>query len=450
MHFTLAGLERLFRIYFIFRPILSALLFTLLIVVLSAAGTTLAQPTTFTIQLAARDAQPEAESIAEQFRTRGVQAVVTAVAMPERRQLYRVRAGRFGTVAAARNAAEQWRAAGWLTSYWVAREVVREATELRAEAAATPREATRSRIVGKALPDLGLGELLTALADRWTVRVPNHLGAYAASFVFPKTGQIRPAVVLLDEARLRQLTPPFAKHRDLLNPLEMRLEPGIKNSPAAEGMKYAQSEKLIASLRSISGFQELAFDDRGYLVLGQRVAGGSELARVLLRAAVESNESFEIESLDGSDTVVFGAFLSAAFNHSEHGRVEVNRIQLDFQDFAELRGDPRLLEAFDPGFVFLHELAHGVWDLADDEHAGLGECEAFINQIRRQLGLPERLRYHFKVRSLAGGGELGELLFTQPKDDTRPKQTLKLRWDNRTVNSNVKPTTPDATIQPPK
>jgi hypothetical protein len=186
-------------------------------------------------------------------------------------------------------------------------------------------------------------------------------------------------------------------------------------------------------LRTISGYQDLAFDERGILVLGQRISGGSETARLLLRTAVESNEVFEIESVEGSDTIAFGAFLSAQFNNSEKATVAYNRIQLDFQDFDELRGEQRLKDAFDPGFVFLHEVAHGVWELPDEGRGGLGECEAFINQIRRELGLPERVRYHYQVRSQANGDEQGEMLFVEDKEGRR--RALKLIWNNRAVNS---------------
>jgi hypothetical protein len=302
-------------------------------------------------------------------------------------------------------------------------------------AATAPAPATRDRLVTKpAAPELTLGELLAALSDRWSVRVPETMGVYSASLIYPQARKIRPAVVIMDEARMRQLVVPSIKQRDLRSPLEMRFEPGIKDSPANAGLTFSQAEKLSQSLRNISGYSDLAFDERGYLVLGHRVAGGSELARVLLRTAVESSEVFEVEGVEGSDIIAFGAFLSTQFNSAERGAVAYNRIQLDFKDFAELRGEANLQEAFDPGFVFLHELAHGVWELPDEGHGGLGECEAFINQIRRQLGLPERVRYHYQVRNQANGGELGEMQFIEADKQGR-RRALKLIWNNRAVNS---------------
>ncbi len=318
-----------------------------------------------------------------------------------------------------------------------------QASNLSTAAATAPEPATRDRFATKPIaPELTLGELLSVLADRWSVRVPDTMGLYSASMIYPHTRKIRPAVVLMDEARMRQLVLPSIKQRELQNPLELRFEPGIKDSPANAGLTFAQAEKLTQSLRNISGYHDLDFDERGYLVLGKRVAGGSELARVLLRTAVESSEVFEIEGVEGSNAVAFGAFLSTQFNSAERGAIAYNRIQLDFKDFAELRGEPNLQAAFDPGFVFLHELAHGVWELPDEGHGGLGECEAFINQIRRQLGLPERVRYHYQVRGQANGGELGEMLFVEEDKEGR-RRALKLMWNNRAVNSPVKPEAKD-------
>ena len=162
---------------------------------------------------------------------------------------------------------------------------------------------------------------------------------------------MRPAVILLDEAKLRQMISPLQKKRELLHPLEMRFEPGVKVSPGYFGLNFTQAEKLTTSLRSISGFRDLNFDDRGFLVLGNKIIGGSALARALLQAALGSNEIIEVEGLSKSDIIVFGALLTAEFDNTEKGRVSFNHIQLDFDDFVALKGDDRALSSFDPGFV---------------------------------------------------------------------------------------------------
>ena len=451
MDYSIADFPRLFRVFPGVHPILSAVIIFLPLLTAWNTVPLCAQSNAFTIQIASREVRAEAETLATQLHRLQVKAEVTVLEIPGRMPVYRVRVGRFGSLSAARVAAEKLMTTKGIQSYWIAKIVPEPMAALHSAAVTAPDDTTRNRVVTKekVLPDLSLGEFLTALSDRWSVRVPESVGVYTASIIYPKTRSIRSAVVLMDEARMKQLAPPFLKHQQLLQPLELRFEPGIKNSPAYLGMKFAEADKLTYSLRSISGYQDLTFDERGYLVLGNRVSGGAELARLLLRTAVASSEVFEIESIEGSDTVAFGAFISTQFNSTEKGAVAFNRIQLDFKDFAELRGEASLIESFDPGFVFLHELAHGVWELPDEGRNGLGECEAFINQIRRQLGLPERLRYHYQVRGQANGGELGEMMFVAQDTDGR-RRALKLIWDNRVVNSNVPAAPKGSATQPQK
>ncbi len=441
MDYSNAGLPRLDRVFLAVRRLL-AIVISLLVLIAWNVPPLFAQSNAFTIQIASRDSRAEADALATQLHLMKVKADVTTVEIPGRGQVFRIRVGRFGSLGAARIEAEKLMTAKVIHSYWIAKTGNEPSTALHSAAVTAPDEATRSRVVmkEKMLPDLSLGQFLSALSDRWSVRVPESVGVYTASIIYPKTRSMRSAVVLMDEVRMRQFAPPLLKRPEMLQPMEMRFEPGIKNSPAHLGMKFAQAETLTQSLRSISGYQDLGLDERGYLVLGKRVTGGSDLARMLLRTAVESSEVFEIESIEGSDAIAFGAFISTQFNNHERGAVAFNRIQLDFKDFTELRGDASLIDAFDPGFVFLHELAHGVWELPDEGRGGLGECEAFINQIRRQLGLPERHRYHYQVRGQANGGELGEMLFVGQDAEGR-RRALKLIWDNRIVNSNV-PTSP--------
>lgn len=406
-----------------------------------------AQPNGFTIQIASRESQAEAEALVAELSQSKLKADISSFEIPRRGQVFRIRVGRFPSINAARLEAEKLIASKIISSYWVTKVSTDSKTTVQSAAVTAPVDTTRSRYVTKSkpLPDLSLGEFINALSDRWSVRVPDSLGVYTASVINPKTRTIRPAVVMMDEARMRQLAAPAIKRPELLLPIEMRFEPGVKNSPANSGMSFKQSEKLTQSLKAISGFQDLSFDDRGYLVLGQRISGGSELARLLLRTAVESNEVFEIEGAEGSDAVAFGAFFSAQFSNAERGSIAYNRIQLDFNDFTELRGDDKLLESFDAGFVFLHELAHGVWELPDEGRGGLGECETFINQIRRQLGLPERVRYHYHIRGQANGGEQGELQFFG-LDNQGNRRSYKLMWDNRAVNREVRPANNNANL----
>ncbi|HEX4951555.1 MAG TPA: SPOR domain-containing protein [Blastocatellia bacterium] len=450
MHYLLIALARPTRPYFTLCPALAALLFVLLLLLPWDSMLAQARTLPFTIQIASCDTLQEAESIAGKLSQQGVKVEIFPAELAGRKIVYRLRVGQFPSLAAARAEADRLLASKVISSSWITR-ITERPVALQTAAATAPDDptATRKRTVTepRALPELSLGELVGALSDRWSVRLPESIGVYSASIINRKTGAIRAAIVMMDEARMQRLAPPLIKRQELLNPIELRFSPGVKNSPAHHGMNFATSEKLTKSLRTISGYQDLDFDERGYLVLGERISGGSDLARMLLRTAVESNEVFEIESIEGSDAIAFGAFLSAQFDNNERGAVAFNRIQLDFQDFSELRGNAALLEAFDPGFVFLHELAHGVWELPDEGKAGLGECEAYINQIRRQLGLPERVRYHYQVRGLPAGGEQGEMIFVSQGEDGR-RQGLRLYWNNRAVNSNQPNSTKGSATKP--
>jgi len=156
--------------------------------------------------------------------------------------------------------------------------------------------------------------------------------------------------------------------------------------------------RLVEGLRSKTGWQELGFDGEGFLQLGDRsrVHGGSKTARELILAAMTSHDSFELRASNRDGSVAFAQIQPIQVRLDAEGRrSEIWVISIDFADFAELRGGPETLAAFDPAMNLLHELAHAVLGLRDnyDETDSLGDCERFTNRIRFELGLPERLQY---------------------------------------------------------
>ncbi|MFN0109920.1 MAG: hypothetical protein ACKVZH_13785 [Blastocatellia bacterium] len=225
-----------------------------------------------------------------------------------------------------------------------------------------------------------------------------------------------------------------------------RFRAGIRNSVGEGKLKPAELSRLLESLRRKTGFEQMRFDEAGFLVLGDRTrfAGGSAAARELLVAAVDGRMAFDLQASNHSPAIAF-AHLSAGHiqtSFKTKTRIEVREIHLDFADFAELRGERRALEAFDLGLTALHELAHGVLGLQDavGQVAELGECDGLINQIRRELGLPERLGYSARVtRDVTGGGSnsVAELVFTLERvKEVRPEtKRLYLRWDATRVAS---------------
>lgn len=228
----------------------------------------------------------------------------------------------------------------------------------------------------------------------------------------------------------------------------LRYQTGIRNSPS-RGLGKKQISAVLKTLREKTGLLELDFDSDGFLQLGDvtRFIGGSRTARELLAAAVEGDNVFDLEVHQGSRIVAFARLASPISFQSlkTRSQIEVLPVEIDFTDFSRLRGDRQVVSAFDLGMVLLHEFAHGVLGLHDvaDEADGLGACETHINQIRRELNLPERQHYfaHVAERQSSVSGAIrphAELVFTRaatpPGQERRGKRELFiLSWEAELV-----------------
>lgn len=178
---------------------------------------------------------------------------------------------------------------------------------------------------------------------------------------------------------------------------------GVRNSPGPRRLNSKQQSLVLKSLREKTGLAGLSFDEDGFLHAADPLhyTGGSAAARDLLLAALASHQAFDLEAHPRAPHVAF-ARLGPATSYQSRltgAQIDVAPVELDFDDFAHLRGDKRAIAAFDIALVILHELAHGVLGLRDvrTESDPLGECEAYINMIRRELNLPERQHYFARV-----------------------------------------------------
>ncbi|MGH9855244.1 MAG: hypothetical protein ACREBD_35875 [Blastocatellia bacterium] len=174
---------------------------------------------------------------------------------------------------------------------------------------------------------------------------------------------------------------------------------GVRNCSCPQRLNEKQLQQVQESLRHKSGFMELGFDERGALTLGNRghIRGGSATARALLIAAVDSQNLYELESHERSPEVAFARIDESVDRLIvETGqRLTIYQVQLDFADFSRLSGAREAKASFDIGIALLHELVHGVLKLPDPQGVDqIGECDARVNQMRRELQLPERLYYH--------------------------------------------------------
>jgi hypothetical protein len=229
-----------------------------------------------------------------------------------------------------------------------------------------------------------------------------------------------------------------------------RFRSGVRNAPEKPRLSDKQLKQVLESLREKTGWQQLHFDADGFLACPDLTDfnGGSAAARQLLSAALASPHAFDLEAHNRSSDVAF-ARLAAPIKYEsrrtgEH--LDVYPLQLDFGDFYQLRGDRAALKSFDLGLVILHELAHGVWQLQDARtpEEDPGECESYINRIRRELNLPERLHYLARLRPgtinlSAGTCLIAELSFGRKTEKAGKSnvERLLLQWEARVVGASI-------------
>jgi len=226
-----------------------------------------------------------------------------------------------------------------------------------------------------------------------------------------------------------------------------RPQAGLRNSSGSRRLSASQLQKALESLRHKTGFLEMRFDESGFLTLGDRTrfAGGSATARELLIATVDGRVAIELEAHDNSSHIAFAHITAGTVytNFRTGARIEARQAQLDFSDFAELRGEPEVIAAFDLGFAILHELVHGVCGLRDavSEMNELGACDEMINRMRRELNLPERQGYSARTQAVlsspVGATRWAELVFARERLESGRAgiERFYLRWDAKRVAS---------------
>ncbi len=232
-----------------------------------------------------------------------------------------------------------------------------------------------------------------------------------------------------------------------------RYRGGLRNSPGERRLDAKRLDAVLKSLRDKAGLLEMRFDENGFLALGDQTkfSGGSATARALLDAAATMTLAVDLESHLYSYKVAFARLGEplAYLHHSSGAKIDVFPLEIDFSDFSKLRGDSQALAAFDLGFVILHELGHAALGLRDatGDAQGLGECEALINRIRRELNLPERQTYVAQTYMSAiftatrASTRLAELVFAREveKQGRTRIEKFNLRWEALTVGPITEP-----------
>ena len=84
-------------------------------------------------------------------------------------------------------------------------------------------------------------------------------------------------------------------------------------------------------------------------------------------------------------------------NNSTNITVYHFEIRIDFKDFDRVSGDRDAIEANSLGLVVLHEIDHNLYGSTRDSPNGFGDAgpvkTEYINPIREQLGLAQRMEY---------------------------------------------------------
>ncbi len=155
---------------------------------------------------------------------------------------------------------------------------------------------------------------------------------------------------------------------------------------------------IVASLRRITGFEQLDFASNGAMYLGENIssATGSLVARKILQQVIDSGSEIIIEDHPNSPLVNFGQLDEGTHYEDLANRKKFTiwRVRIDFNDFRAMQSSREVRETFDPGITVLHEFLHSL-EHKDPTHFGnIGECEAIINQVRTELGMPLSDNYH--------------------------------------------------------
>jgi hypothetical protein len=225
----------------------------------------------------------------------------------------------------------------------------------------------------------------------------------------------------------------------LLLPIELQARQSHSNVVCREEISPARREQLAAKLRNITGLSELKFDDNGFLrtAVDSVASGGSQSARQLLANAISGTNLVVIEDASNSSEVAFCRVIPGRWKEDAAGKPPVFVIQIDFADFDQVVGDERALEAFNVGWGFLHELDHIVNDSPDAISLGdTGECEAHINQMRRECNLPERSEYFSTLLPMADPAfrtRLVRIAFEEPLPAANKKKRYWVVWDANVI-----------------
>ena len=202
-----------------------------------------------------------------------------------------------------------------------------------------------------------------------------------------------------------------------------------------ENVSRAHQEQLINKLKKITGWTTLSFTGEGALVIETGAfVKGSKSARNLLTQANAGQSVIVLEDASSRSDVAFCRVVPGRWARNRLAGIDAYVVLIDFADFEQIAGDAVARRAFDVGWAVLHELDHVVTNAADtDVNDHVGECEAHINKMREELGLPVRASYFYTESSFKGDRNFNtrfvRLPFEQVDASSRRRKRYWLIWD---------------------
>ena len=198
-----------------------------------------------------------------------------------------------------------------------------------------------------------------------------------------------------------------------------------------QNVSESHRTELARRLRAITGWNALSFNTDGALKTGETTVGGSQVARNLMNKTLSGKRVILFEDASSRKDVVFCRVVLGKLDSMPAAEVYI--VLIDFADFRHVIGDKRALAAFDVGWSVLHEIDHVVENSEDPADDAPGDCEAHINRMRRELGLPVRNSYFYSFLPIKNDGNIisrfVRLGFDQDGSPSSKKKRYWLLWD---------------------